>query len=81
MTFLMILKDTGEKDMAIKKWECGTEYCDGLKDVECFEEILLDFEIEQGLCSRCQNKKNIQIQFHIQKYFGEIKDDDACEAE
>ena len=51
--------------MAIKKYKDGSEYCDGFKDFECFEEILLDFEIKQGFCIRCQK----------------LKDDDACEAE
>lgn len=40
----------------ILQYEDGTLYCGGYK-VECLEEILLDYEITQGYCRRCQMLK------------------------
>ena len=44
----------------ILQYENGILYCDGYES-ECGEWILLDYEIEQGYCSHCQELKDEEL--------------------
>jgi len=54
----------------ILQYEDGTLYCGGYK-IECLEEILLDYEITQGYCCRCQRLVEQDAEYIKQQNIGE----------